>query len=282
MLKLISRMIPTLLLVACGGGEASPPTTGSGGSGAATSASSSGAGAGTSTSSSGSGGTTISSSGSGGGSAMALVSDDFESGSLDMAIWTPQLVSGGSYAVESGQAHSGNYALHVAHSGFSTMLMLQGAPLFPAPSERFFARVWFLVEGQLPSNHVIWVEAGTAQNDIGETRVGMNAGYMDVNHWPGDEDLRDPTAMLAADSWHCLELMMDGEADVLEVRLDGEPRPNLSTSDWVADDPANGNTNPLTDWSPPYEALRFGWELGNGDIWFDDVAAGHDDWLGCQ
>lgn len=255
-----------------------PPSSGSGGSDTTGSTTTGGAG---STSSSGGGATTSGAGGSTTGPTVVL-SEDFESGNLDPQRWTPQVVSGGTYEVSSTQHHGGQYALHVAHSGFSTMLRLQGAPVFPVPNERFYSRVWFYVDGPLPGNHVIWLEAGTVANDVAETRVGMNAGQMDVNHWPGDEDLRDPDAPVTSGTWHCLEVMVDGMADRLEVRLDGTERPHLSTTDWVASEPANGNTNPLSDWSPPYDALRIGWELGSGDIWFDDLGVSHEAWLGCD
>jgi hypothetical protein len=36
-----------------------------------------------------------------------------------------------------------------------------------------------------------------------------------------------------------------------------------------------------TGWSPTYAAFRIGWELGEGEIWFDDVALGHSP-IACQ
>ena len=37
----------------------------------------------------------------------------------------------------------------------------------------------------------------------------------------------------------------------------------------------NGNTTPKANWSPTYAAFRIGWELGPGEIWYDDVALDH-------
>jgi hypothetical protein len=39
--------------------------------------------------------------------------------------------------------------------------------------------------------------------------------------------------------------------------------------------------NPMTNWAPPVEALRFGAELQGHDIWFDDIGVGTEK-LGCN
>jgi len=103
-------------------------------------------------------------------------------------------------------------------------------------------------------------------------RIGMNIGKFQSNLWPGDLDIRDPEAALLPDTWHCIQFKMGN--DVLEVTLDGKPS-SISTTNFVATKSENGNSTPQANWSPTYSAFRIGWELGAGEIWYDDVALGH-------
>jgi len=212
---------------------------------------------------------------------LPLFHDDFESGSVDTAKWTERINGQGSIVVDGVQKHGGASALHVSSSGFSLLLAAEGAPIFPAPSNTFYGRVWLYVPVALPENaHVVWIEAGDVDNDQHEVRIGMNLGALQVNLWQnGEIDLRAPNAPLTADSWHCVEFKLGN--DELELWLDGARVDELSTTDWVASDQANGNTSPRSGWSPTYEALRIGWELNGADIFYDDVALDHGR-IGCE
>ncbi len=291
-----------LLLAACSAAEPSPNPgsaaaagragaagAGSGGS-AQTSAgsggqTSGGTAAGESGGSGGSGGETSSAGQPGGGAAgqgaVPLFADDFEAASVDMSRWTERINGTGSFAIDSGQKHGGASSLHVTSSGFSVLLAAEGAPIFPAPDNTFYGRVWLYVPGTLPeSAHVVWIEAGDVDNDQHEVRIGMNLGALQVNLYQnGEVDLRAPDAPLSAETWHCVEFKMGN--DELELWLDGARVDELSTTDWVASDSANGNTQPRSDWSPTYEALRIGWELSGAEIFYDDVALDHVR-IGCE
>jgi hypothetical protein len=242
------------------GGQASGGTA-TAGSGGSSSAGAPSAGSG------GSGGA------SGAAASAALFSDGFEAAAIDKSKWTERINSSAMFTLDTTQKHGGTQSLHLKHSGFSTYLALEGAPVFPAPNNTFYARVWVRVAAPLPTGHVAWLEAGNVMNDQAEIRVGMNIGKFQSNLWPGDTDVRDPGAAIKADTWQCLQLKYG--TDVLEVSLDGV-KSSISTTTWVAANPADGSNNtPKTGWSPTYAAFRIGWELGDGEIWFDDVALGH-------
>ena len=211
--------------------------------------------------------------GSGGASTGSLFSDGFEAAAIDKTKWTERINSSAMFTLDVTQKHSGAQSLHLKHSGFSTYLAAEGAPIFPAPMNTFYARVWLRVTGPLPTGHVAWLEAGNVMNDQAEIRVGMNISKFQSNLWPGDTDVRDPAAAIKADTWHCLQLKYG--TYLLEVSLDGV-KSSISTTTWVAANPADGSNNtPKTGWSPTYAAFRIGWELGDGEIWFDDVALDH-------
>ena len=207
----------------------------------------------------------------------ALFSDGFEGTSVDMSKWTPRLNGGGMFTIDTARKHSGNSSLRVsANNGYSTLLAKEGAPIFPAPNNQFFGRVWFYIPTPLPDNHVIWLEGGVVANDSHEVRIGMHLGYGQINLWHnGEVDIREPTAPMRPDAWICLEFRMGN--DVLEIWMDGTRVDGLSTTNWVAANQQNGNTQPQSMWSPTYAAFRLGWELNAGtrEIWYDDVALGH-------
>ncbi len=219
----------------------------------------------------------------------AVFTDDFESSSLDSE-WVMRINGNGSFSLDDGHKHGGNKALRTSPSnGYSTLLAVEGAPVFPAPNNTFYARVWFWLPASTfqavkPGSggpHVIWLEAGTVDNDKQELRIGMNLGYLQSNLWPGDIDLRDPTAVLKSETWHCLEVKMGN--DDLEVWLDDKRSDAISTKTWVSVDPANGGlSSPKSNWSPTYEAFRIGFELnaGTNEIYYDDVALGYSR-IGC-
>ncbi len=275
------------------GGSAGASGASSSGGSAGSGAGSAGASAGTtstggSAGSAGSAGTnstggsagSAGSGGSAGGAAPPLFFDDFEAASVDSAKWTERVISGGTIALDTAQFHAGAKALHVTVGGFSTLLANEGTPIFPAPNNTFYGRVWLYVPGPLPTGHVVWIEAGDVTNDTHEVRIGMNLGYFQANlYYQGEVDIRAPTAPLMADTWQCVEFKMGN--DELEVWLNGTRVDDLSTTNWVAANSENGNTVPKSNWSPTYAALRIGWELGSGQIYFDDVALDHQK-IGCN
>ncbi|HEY4105167.1 MAG TPA: hypothetical protein VGM44_14815 [Polyangiaceae bacterium] len=265
------------------GGSANVGGNTIGGSGASTAgvSGSGGSAAGSAGSSAGTGGTAVSGGAGGTSSTPPLFSDDFEAPTIDMTKWTPRIIgSNGVFSIDTSQKHSGKQSLHVVQSGFSTMLAKEGAPVFPAPSNSYYARLWIRVgsggTGMLPTGHVVWIEAGEVTNDTHEVRVGANLGYFQSNLFESgtnstDTDIRDPMAAMTTDAWHCIQIHYGN--DLFDVTLDGV-HSSISTTDWVAAISANGsNMTPKAGWSPTYAAFRIGWELGGpADAWYDDVA----------
>ncbi len=205
-----------------------------------------------------------------------LLFDDFESISVgsppDPGLWTMALVgSNGTITVDDSQAYGGQKSVHIHHEGFSTFMAANG--IFPVENNTFYGRVYMRVAGGLTQGHVTWIEAGVAANDVDEARIGANIGQLDVNHWPGDEEQRADVPM-QPDTWHCLEFLYDGEHHEMHIWFEGEEVPGLTVTDWTIPPGGEGNNpnNPIPDWAPQFESVRFGWELGSGDIWFDDVA----------
>jgi hypothetical protein len=227
---------------------------------------------------SGAGGT----SGAGGSGSAPLFTDDFEAATISTK-WTPRINGGGTFTLDTSHKHGGNQSLHVTpNNGYSTLLAVEGSPVFPAPNNTFFGRVWLLVPTLPATNHVIWLEAGDVTNDTHEVRIGMNLGYLQTNlYFNGEVDLRDPAATMTANSWMCIEFQMG--PDQLVVWLNGTQSTAVSTTNWAQiGNGMNGGGAARSGWSPTYAAFRLGWELNAGtDIWYDDVALGYSR-IGCQ
>ena len=254
--------------------------SGTGGGGAGSGGGSAGSG-GVSGTGGGDAGTGGGGAGTGGGGSTALFTDDFEAAAIGSS-WTQRIVSGGTIQLDNSRAHGGSQSLHVAVSGFSTFLAFEGATVFPAPSNTFYARVWLYVPTLPEGAHVVWMEAGDVDNDVHEVRIGMNRSAFQINLWQnGEVDMIAPNSGLMGATWQCVEMKFGN--DELVVWLNGTRVDDLSTTNWVPAVPANGsNQTPKTNWSPTYEAFRIGWELSGGtDIWYDDVALGHQP-LGCN
>ena len=254
-----------------GGAPGSVSSAGNGGNLASAGAAGGGAGA---VGSSGAAGSAGGRSGSAGAANASLFSDGFEGASIDSTKWTPRLNGNGMFSLDATQKHGGSQSLHLKHMGFSSMLAFEGSPIFPAPNNTFYARLWLRVTGPLPQGHVVWFEAGDVTNDTHEVRVGMNIGKFQSNlYYQGEVDIRDPAAKIMAATWQCVQVKYG--PDVLDVSLDGV-HSSISTTTWVAADQANGSTTVAkTNWAPTYASFRIGWELGDGEIWFDDVALSH-------
>jgi hypothetical protein len=202
--------------------------------------------------------------------------DDFEGG-RDPA-WTESHIGGnGTIAIDTTRGANGSRSsLRVDGNGvFHTMLQL-ALPAAVRTANEFYARAFVRVD-QTPGNgHFVWIEAGTSSNDSHEIRFGSNIGLLQINQFGGpaggDRDIRDRGRQLVATQWHCVEIFFDGAPESMQVFLDGAETA-LSTTNFTAQrQGSEGNGTPLSDWMPPFEAIRFGWELSGSTIWYDDIA----------
>lgn len=208
--------------------------------------------------------------------------DDFEGGRDPQ--WTESEVGGGAgnFTVDTALGANGSSSSIRIDSNNAFHTMLQFAlPQAVRDVNEVFGRVYLRLAATPNAAHFIWVEAGTAQNDQHEMRLGHNVGQLQSNHFlNGEQDIRDQSRQLVADEWYCLEFLMDNNPEQLRVWLDGEETA-LSTTNYIAGPGAQGNGNAVADFIPPLEAFRIGWELQNGTVWFDDVALANAR-IGCE
>lgn len=227
----------------------------------------------------------------GGGGGGIFFSDNFEQGLS--ADWKQIVNGGGTIGADATMGANGTGASVKVNgsNGFHTTIQYL-LPETVRTANQFYGRAYMRVDAAPGSGHYVWIETGSAVdaqtfqgNDANEMRFGYNIGMLQINHYGGppggDQDIRDQNKKIMAATWHCVQFFMDGEPEEFRIWLDGEETA-LSTTNFTAQrEGSEGNMTPLTDWMPPFDAIRFGWELGGATIWFDEIALGTEE-IPCQ
>jgi polysaccharide lyase-like protein len=299
---LLTVLAAGLWTAACTSAE-SHPGNGTGGQGTGSGGSSSSSG-GSGGSSNGSGGTTAGtggrvadagsdapSSGSGGATGTGCSSlplcDDFESGTLNTALWTivnANNASAGSATIDTIGAHGSGHSVKVAvNDRFYLRNSTVIGTLGPVAHVRFYAR--FMMA--LPANHAAIVVTHPTPADQYSQNNELRFGSQDaVFHWNTDSDAANIPVVgpgdsssvgVTANTWYCFELTINtgnghlnvsiNGNDVAGLTEDGVATPNID-QDWVGSAPSLMRYTALAD-------VNFGWAsygAGPMTIWFDDVA----------
>lgn len=205
--------------------------------------------------------------------------DDFEGGRDPQ--WTESKNGNGAITLDTTIGNNSSSSIRIdANNAFHTMLQF-ALPQAVRDANEVYGRVFLRLATNPSPAHYVWLEVGTAVNEGHEMRLGHNVGQLQSNHWlNGEQDIRDQSRALVANTWYCLEFFMSNNPDELRVWLDGTETA-LSTTNYVAGPGAQGNGNAVADFIPPLEAFRIGWELQNGTIYFDDVALASQQ-IGCD
>jgi hypothetical protein len=267
-----------------GGGATSGGSAGS--SGAA--GSSSGSGGASSAGSAGASG----SAGSAGAPASCVTSgtelcDDFETGMLDAQRWTQSKSNMTSIAVETGRAHSGQYAVHLQFvAGSQNTVTIAEGVTFPATPNKFYSRMWAYFAPDIPKAatgdfHTGFMMGG-GNNDKGTTTLGMGMIGSDQQYLGYSIFFGDPkyefgpwsNTRIVPNQWLCIELMEDGSDPTTEVRkvwLNDAELTDIESDSAKAGGTANPNHLP-----PKFDKVTFGVTEYHPiptltDMWIDDV-----------
>lgn len=222
--------------------------------------------------------------------------EDFESGSLDTATWKAR---GAAPVIETTRAARGKYSAHF-HTDDNGLSYITQTKTFPAPSDRYFARVfvWFDALPTAP-DWAHWTLSGAqagSDTDAAEIRIG---GQWDTNDgvelfgvgtdrgatgdWTNlDADPDGKPKAVPARTWVCLEWMFDGTADETQFWWDGVEHPSLATSS----SNHGGSSDPFI--LPQFDSMWVGWWLyqpgttpPSFDVWIDEVAVDYQR-IGCN
>jgi hypothetical protein len=291
---------------ATGGGSGGSPGSSSGGGAGANSALggsggvvTAGTGGTSSGGASGSGGSTAGSSGasaggaSGSGGAAGCVTagselcDDFETGKLDSVRWKQSISNMTSIAVETGRAHSGQYAVHLKFVADmqNTVTIAEGVT-FPATPNKFYSRMWTYFAPDIPKAptgdfHTGFMMGG-GNNDKGTTTLGMGMIGSDQQYLGYSIFFGDPKyefgpwskTRIVANQWLCIELFEDGSDPTTEVRRVWLNDTELT--DIQSDSAKAGGTNNPNHLPPKFDKVTFGVTEYHpiptlSDMWIDDV-----------
>ncbi len=211
--------------------------------------------------------------------------DTFEAATAPLsAPWSTSIIGGGTVTVDSTTpAHSGIKSIHVSDgdADYDTLLVLHSTSVLPAPAGRFYVRAFVRLGSAMSAGHntLILADLFASQGQGNNLRLGedyqmlmytvmgdahgalSNANYYNDGMLPGIQ--------FTADTWTCLEVLLDSKKPEIDVWVGGMEIPDLHHTDFPLDD---------------YDNLRFGFEKYAGpalDVWYDDIAVGTQP-IGCD
>jgi hypothetical protein len=217
--------------------------------------------------------------------------EDFETGTLNKAIWT---VSGTQPVIDGIQHARGTHALHITQSG-NGLSYIKEAMTFPEPKDTYFGRV-FVYFQSLPTEtlpappgitYAHWTivaasgtvipgeirVSGQLQNKINLFGVGTdNRTDGGTGDWTNsDKDPNNSPNPVPLQQWICLEWMHKGDTNETQFWWDATLHPSLSTSSSVH----GGNNVPFI--LPQFTNVWLGWQEYQTttepfELWIDEIA----------
>jgi len=226
--------------------------------------------------------------------ANVLLCEDFESGTLDPAIWQ---ASGTPPTIETTQKARGARALHVVRDG-NGLSRIRETKTFPVPHNRYYGRAFVRFEAlpKEPMTYSHWtIIAGTGTGVRGEIRIGGQL-QRGANRWGVGTDNRTPEGTgdwtnsdkdpagqampVPEQQWMCIEWMHDGEHNETRLWWDGIEHPTLATTT-----DKHGGRKDVPYVLPTFDAVWLGWHEYQPstlkfDMWLDEIAIDKDR-IGC-
>jgi hypothetical protein len=280
--------------------------TGAGTGGAATGGANAGGISGSGTAGTATGGAMSSGGAAGATGGTVLLADNFDASSTLDAKWFayPDYDMTQQPKIDTTRVHSPPNALKVTSSSSGSFVMNQMGAGFPAPSNRFYARVWVNFENTTStiSGHAAYLVGGVTKDNSGtELRLGMSSpgsgDMMDLNlQNPSDGgggevtrfsngfttggnpgDFTGAGFQYDANRWYCVEALFDGGGSEFRVWVDGTEITEMHVHDFSA------NSTPRTMWGPTFNFIKIGGQNFSGTIgqvWYDDVIIGTEQ-VGC-
>lgn len=219
-------------------------------------------------------------------SAGVQLCEDFESGSLNRAVWS---VSGTPPVIDGVEHARGTHALHITQNG-NGLSTIKETMTFPEPANTYFGRV-FVYFKSLPTppgmTYAHWtIIAASGTGVPGEIRVsgqlqnGFNLfGVGTDNRTDGgtgdwtnsDDDPKGSPGHVPLNEWICIEWMHAGATNQTQFWWDATPHPSLSTTSSIH----GGNNVPFL--LPQFTNVWLGWQEYQTstepfELWMDEIA----------
>ena len=218
-----------------------------------------------------------------------LFSENFESGSLNKAVWKTLEVTNATFTVQSAQTAHGKSALQIHYpKGEKSFAFIVASHLPDSVRTHFFGRAYMFIGPNMPAGHDVLLNAGTAGYPISNfLEIGASGGKNAmVSYQQNAADVpRNETIargiLYPVGRWFCLEWEFTDHPDRVTTWIDGEPAAELK--DFVVKpraprapkgDPA-AKAAPASAEAAPAQAEVAGTDLVKG---FSDFAFGFHAW----
>jgi hypothetical protein len=164
-----------------------------------------------------------------------VFSEDFESGSLNKAVWKTLDVTNATFTVQSTQVAHGKSALQVHYpKGEKSFAFIVASHLPDSVRSHFFGRAYVFISPSVPIGHDVLLNAGTAGYPISNfLEVGASRGKnIMVSYQQNAADIpRNETTLPGVayplGRWFCLEWEFQDHPDRVTAWIDGEPAADL-------------------------------------------------------
>ena len=239
-----------------------------------------------------------------------LFSENFESGVINPAIWTQQIMGDATLKVQSGKAAHGKYALEVSSPSPAnkTVAFIMAHDIPVALSHHLFGRAYLYISG-VPDRHIVFLTAGTTgfpkyrYQEVASAHSVFQLTFVNSSEsGPLGEDYH-AGAPVPLNRWFLLEWEFNDQPDEATIWVDGtqvfstpfgtpKPRPPVSPSTTMTSSPrataspqqvrppVAASSEPLPQASNlvgGFTDLAFGFRLWGAapvpfDIYYDDIA----------
>lgn len=222
--------------------------------------------------------------------------EDFESGTIDPALWT---IVGTKPVIDGVQKARGQKALHITVTGNGSSA-LRETKTFPAKDNTYWGRAFYYFQSMpaAPMAGAHWtLIAATGTGVSGEIRVGGHLLGSGVNRFAVGTDNRvdangtgdwsrfdnDPTGNpqpVPLGRWVCLEWLHQGATNETRFFWDGAEHGSMHTTDFDH----GGNLNAYI--LPTFTTLTIGWAEYQAasdkfELWVDEIAINNQR-IGCE
>jgi hypothetical protein len=216
--------------------------------------------------------------------------EDFESGTLNTALWT--VTNASAVSVSTGDHARGSHALHISLTG-NGAAYIKESRTFPEPGNTYYGRMFvkFIQMPARPMTYAHFTVMGASGSVVaGEIRisgqlptntsaptlfgVGTDNRVQDAGtgDWTtSDNDPPGAPRAIPLNQWICLEWLHQGSTNETRFYWDATEHPSLHTTPAIH----GGNSNPFI--LPQFQQVWVGWQEYQAstepfEMWLDEVA----------
>jgi hypothetical protein len=164
-----------------------------------------------------------------------VFSEDFESGSLNQAVWKTTELGNATISVQQTQVAHGKFALQIHYpKGEKSFAFVVASHLPDSVRSHFFGRAYLYISPTMPAGHDVLLNAGTPGYPISNfLEIGASGGknvmvsyQQNAANIPRNETIARGI-LYPVGRWFCLEWEFQDHPDHVTTWIDGEPAGEL-------------------------------------------------------